>query len=280
MNTMDEFVRPGADDWSQFLLAAAREGWRVPATEIELFTGPLADSALALRRGGLFVGLVTLVNHGHSAWIGNLLVPQVSRGKGYGRQLLEQAIFRLEQQRVDSIWLTASEAGFPLYRRRGFETIGRVERWLLPKGADAGNGALLPTQQAPNPASICLQDADEAVWGEQRTLLSHLLTKARLLRFGASVALLQREPGLQILGPWFSNHSAVAEQLRLLSLAVKAANVEEDLVVDVRTGSLPPQVLQDAGFILTGHTRLMARGEVSAIDLNRLVSFASLGSMG
>ncbi|OEU73774.1 MAG: hypothetical protein BA869_04665 [Desulfuromonadales bacterium C00003107] len=52
---MDEelqFPRPEAAGWREFLLAAEGEGWRVPETEMELFSGPLADSALALRCGG------------------------------------------------------------------------------------------------------------------------------------------------------------------------------------------------------------------------------------
>ncbi len=280
METRQKFVRPGDDDWREFLLAAAGEGWRVPAIEIELFRGPLADSALALRCGGLFVGLVTLANHGASAWIGNLIVPQALRGRGYGQLLLDQAILLLEQQQTRSIWLTASEAGFPLYRRRGFETIGQVERWILPKGSDPRGGASVPQDEDPNHASAALKDADRAVWGEQRALLNYLLPKGRLLRCGASVALLQREPGLQILGPWFSVNSAAAEQCRLLALAVTAANIEEELVVDLRTGILPPPVLQEVGFVLQGRTRLMARGNGVGIDLNRLVSFASLGSLG
>ncbi len=235
---------------------------------------------MALRCGGLFVGLVTLANHGASAWIGNLIVPQAWRGRGYGQLLLDQAILLLEQQQTRSIWLTASEAGFPLYQHRSFETIGQVERWILPKGSDARSADSLPIDEDPNHASAALQDADQAVWGERRALLNYLLPKGRLLRCGASVALLQREPGLQILGPWFSDNSAIAEQRRLLALAVAVANTEEELVVDLRTGALPPQVLQDAGFVLQGHTRLMARGDGAGIDLSRLVSFASLGSMG
>lgn len=280
MDDSKEFVLPGGDDWREFLAAAAGEGWRVPATEIELFCGPLADSALALRCGGLFVGLVSLVNHGHSAWIGNLIVPQARRGRGYGQLLLDQAILRLDEQQVNSIWLTASESGFPLYQRRGFESLGQVERWVLPKGAVVQGPAPLPRDENPNHGSAALLDADRAVWREQRFLLNYLLPKGRLLRCGSSVALLQREPGLQILGPWFALNSGDLEWRRLLALAVAAADIEEELVVDLRTGAFPSQVLQDSGFILQGRTRLMARGNTADIDLNRLVSFASLGSMG
>ncbi len=201
------------------------------------------------------------------------------RGRGYGRLLLDQAILLLEQQSTRSIWLTASEAGFPLYQRRGFETIGQVERWVLPKGSDARSADSLPIDDDPNHANAALQDADQAAWGEQRALLNYLLPKGRLLRCGATIALLQRGSELQILGPWFTDNGS-KEQRQLLDLAVAEAYSEEELVVDLRTGALPPQVLQDSGFGLQGHTRLMVRGDTAGIDLIRLVSFASLGSMG
>lgn len=269
-----EFARPEADDWRQFLDAATGEGWRVPATELQLFRGPLADSALVLRCGGRFVGMVTLVNHGQSAWIGNLMVPAGQRGKGYGKLLLDRAISRLEEQQARSIWLTASEAGFPLYRRRGFETFGQVERWILSQRGSLRNAAPWPAED-----SEALRDADAGVWGEQRFLLEYLLPKGRLLLSGGSVALLQREPGLQILGPWFAC-GGQTDLGRLLELAVAAAKGDEELVIDLRAGTVPQQILEKAGFVLRGRTRLMVRGDAGGIDLQPLVSFASLGSMG
>jgi GNAT superfamily N-acetyltransferase len=269
------FLCPEAADWRGFLSAAEGEGWRVPATEIELFKGSLAGSALALRCGGRFAGLVTAVNHGASAWIGNLLVPPAMRGKGYGKQLLDQAILRLEEQQVRSIWLTASEAGFPLYRRRRFEIVGQVERWIFAEGSALRSSV---AEQADRGESLLAADA--SVWGEKRPLPGYLLPRSKPLQCGSSAALLQREPGLQILGPWVSDNAGEEEHRQLLALATGSAKADEELVIDVRAGALAPQLLQEAGFTLRGQTQLMARGDLTGIDLERLVSFASLGSMG
>ena len=270
-----EFVHPVDEDWRQFLLAAEEEGWRVPAFELQLFRRPLADSALALRNGGRFAGLVTLINHGKSAWIGNLIVPEVLRGKGYGKMLLDQAILRLEEQGTRSIWLTASEAGFPLYRRRGFELFGQVERWVLSEGGASGNGVPCCKE-----AGNKLYALETAVWGEQRALLELLFPRGKALHCGSNVALLQQEPGMQILGPWYAASTDREEQRGLLDSAIAVARAGEELVIDVRAGAIPEQVLAQAGFVLRGHTRLMVRGDADDIDLLPLVSFASLGSMG
>ena len=270
-----ELLRPEAADWGAFLRVAEGEGWRVPDTEMALLRGPLADCALALRRGGQFCGLVTAVNHGQSAWIGNLIVPRDLRGLGYGKHLLEKAILHLEEQQVRSIWLTASAAGYPLYRARGFETVGQVQRWILHK--DSVALACIKEQ-----ANKCegLQVADSSTWGERRPFLGYLLPLGRTLQYGSNAALLQRESGLQILGPWITGNADEEEHRQLLSLATGAAKADEELVIDVRAGALAPQLLQDAGFILQGQTQLMVRGDLAGIDLERLVSFASLGSMG
>jgi ribosomal protein S18 acetylase RimI-like enzyme len=270
-----ELTRPGEAEWRQFLDAAVAEGWRVPASELALLEGPLADGALCLRRQGGFAGLVSFVHHGASAWIGNLIVPAALRGRGYGRLLLEGAMRRLEEQGARSVWLTASEDGYPLYRRRGFQTLGQVERWVRAEGGASDHD--IPRNEAD--ASL-LEALELAAWGERRALLTHLVPQARLVRCGANVALLQREPGMQILGPWYAGSGDEKERLGLLDAAVAVAAAGEELVLDLHAGAVAEEVLTEAGFLLRGRTRLMARGDVGDIDLRSLVSFASLGSMG
>jgi GNAT superfamily N-acetyltransferase len=270
-----DFVRPGDADWREFLAVAGAEGWRVPATELALYQGPLADSALALRWQGRFAGLVTFVHHGASAWIGNLIVRPDWRERGFGKLLLEQSLRCLAEKKAASVWLTASEAGFPLYQRRGFDTVGRVERWVL-----AGGGAGQLAESAGEPMAEALRMADARAWGGRRFLLDLLLGDGRLFVCGPSLALLQREPGLQILGPWFSDGAGEDDHRQLLAAAAASARPGEELVADVLAGALPPRILQQAGFTLQGSSRLMVKGDAAGIDLDRLVSFASLGSMG
>lgn len=275
-----QLLSPEPCDWRDFLLAAAKEGWRVPRKELELWRGPLADGVLALRRRSRFAGLITLVHHGASAWIGNLLVVDEWRGRGYGAYLLDQAILRLERQGSPCLWLTASAAGLALYQRRGFEIVGQVERWVLngTEGAPARTPG--PTGQDRLQERAELLSEDAGVWGQKRPLLEYLLPEASLLRSGSNVALLQREPGLQILGPWFAAENERVDQERLLTLALAEIRPAEELVIDLRAGAVPAVVMHAAGFVCRGRTRLMVRGDRSHIDLQRLVAFASLGSMG
>jgi ribosomal protein S18 acetylase RimI-like enzyme len=272
----DAFIQlTGPAEWAVFRSVAEAEGWRVPVREEELYRGPLADSALSLRTNGRFAGMVTFICHGSSGWIGNLIVVPEKRGRGYGARLFDEALRALRERGVVSVWLTASEAGLALYKKRGFVEVGAVERWALAAGGSGQGGEAATTD-----ATAALRTADALAWGEKRPLLEYLLPHGRPLACGPSTVLLQREPGMQILGPWFGDDAGEDDHRRLLALSVAAANPGEELVADVLAGALPPQILLDAGFTLLGSTRLMVRGNASGIDLDRMVSFASLGSMG
>ncbi len=266
---------PCAAEWPVFRSVAEAEGWRVPVREEELYRGPLADSALTLRTSGRFAGMVTFISHGASGWIGNLIVVPERRGEGYGARLFDEALRALRERGVVSVWLTASEAGLTLYKKRGFVEVGAVERWALAAGG-AGQGG----EAATTDATAALRAADALAWGEKRPLLEYLLPHGRPFACGRSTALLQREPGMQILGPWFGDDAGEDDHRQLLALATAAASPGEELVADVLAGALPPQILKDVGFTLQGSTRLMVRGDAAGIDLGRMVSFASLGSMG
>jgi GNAT superfamily N-acetyltransferase len=266
---------PRAVEWTVFRSVAESEGWRVPVREEELYRGPLADSALTLRTSGRFAGMVTFVSHGACGWIGNLIFVPEWRGRGYGARLFEEALRALLERGVVSVWLTASEAGLTLYKKRGFVEVGAVERWALAAGG-AGQGG----EAASTDATTALRAADTLAWGEKRPLLEYLLPYGRPFACGRTTGLLQREPGMQILGPWFGDDAGEDDHRRLLATAVAAANPGEELVADVLAGALPPQVLQDAGFTRQGSARLMVRGDAAGVDLSRMVSFASLGSMG
>lgn len=267
-----------ASDWQIFSAQAAKEGWRIPVKEMALWRGPLQHGVLALRYAKRFAGLITLVGYGVGAWIGNLLVMPEMRGRGFGAGLLDAGISQLTGQGVRTLWLTASKAGLPLYQRRGFKTVGAVERWIRP----ALGGTLIktaPLRGKPCAAADLLQE-DVRVWGERRALLDFLLPEGELLQAADHRALLQQEPGMHILGPWFAPPAREKEARALLVSALAVACPSKELVVEMREGALPAPVLETFGLVRQSGTRLMCQGDAGGVDLSRLMAFASLGSMG
>jgi N-acetylglutamate synthase-like GNAT family acetyltransferase len=252
---------------------AAEAGWRVPQLERQLFEGPWAEHALVQEAGGAFCGLVTAVPHHKSGWIGNLIVASRLRGRGNGRRLFAAALEELTGRGMTSIWLTASEQGRPLYQQYGFEVVGQIERWVLPPGRKTDVRAV-----AGAPLAQLLQ-ADRDAWGEDRSpFLRQLAGKGQLFCCEDALALLQSEKGLQLLGPWYSGSGTA--QRPLLTEIVAAADPARELVVDLFSSSSVQPWLAAAGFVRCGRSPLMARGETSAVQLQRMVSLASLGSVG
>lgn len=264
----------GSDDWKRFLALAQLEGWRVPVVEVELFQGPLATCAFALREAGRFCGLVTAVAYPKSGWIGNLLVPESERGKGYGARLFDHAVASLLQQGVTTLWLAASAQGAPLYQRRGFVAVDQVQRWVL----HTAGSAVAP--QGPQQELHRLLQEDAAIWGESRDrLLGPLAQGAAIFAFGQTLAMLQAGERRQVLGPWSSAGHCPRENRRLLMAVLAAANQDAELVADVLVSSPTGSLLAAAGFRPQGRCELMALGRVSA-RLNSLTALASLGSLG
>lgn len=261
-------------DWQAFLQLASKEGWRVPELEGELFAGPWARYALALRVGDRFQGLVTAVPHQLSGWIGNLIVPASARGKGYGRRLFEAALELLQTAGVARVWLTASALGRPLYEGYGFMTVDQVERWVRPAGSPGMSA------EVPLAASALLRSQDLLAWGENRSeLLRQLLLRGEVLAVDDTVALLQRGRQLQQLGPWYSESRCPRANRQLLQQLLARLDPAVETVADLLVSSPVRQLLAAAGFAPAGRNELMIRGGGTA-DLHPLVALASLGSLG
>lgn len=266
---------PIAEDWEVFRQLTSEEGWRVPQRELDLFAGPLAKGAFVLRVDDEAVVFVTLVSQRRNAWIGNLIVSPLHRGKGFGRKLFAHALDWLQENRIETVWLTASEAGRPLYESYGFQDIGGIERWgKLPQ---SGRARRLPKESDLAP----LIQADRMVWGESRLrLLTQLGTGGASFSCGGSHALLQSGDDLQIIGPWITEETCPRENRQLLTGILEAAAPGVELVTDVYDASPLRILLTAAGFERCGGTRLMRLGPGDGVDLTSLVSLASLGSFG
>lgn len=269
-----EIISPMDADWQVFLALAREEGWRVPKNELALYRGSLAGSAFMLRRGDEVLGFVTAVAHEKNGWIGNLIVPRDCRGRGYGVLLFDHAVAILERHGIESLWLTASPQGRPLYEKKGFTAVDGIVRWTLrTDGESLAEGGRTEADQ--------LLAGDARVWGESRgRLLAPLTREGQVFAFGGSVALLQQGEDMQVLGPWISAECCPRENRRLLLAVLGAAAERTELVTDVLESSPLQSLLRAAGFNRQGRCDLMVRGGTQGVRLSQQVSLASLGSMG
>ncbi|TRO83964.1 GNAT family N-acetyltransferase [Trichloromonas acetexigens] len=272
---MTEIRTATAADWDIFARLAAAENWRISPAERQLFRGPWAGHALALEIDGQWRGFVTAVPHQRSGWIGNLIVPPESRGRGYGRQLFAAAVARLERKRLNNLWLTASEQGRPLYKQYGFAKIDEIERWV---GDGVGGGC---DDGLRNNEGLWL--ADSRAWGEsRRELLMAVANHGRAFIAGDVVIFLQQGGDMNILGPWYKDkgESDPCANRDLLRQALTAADPGRELVIDTLLSSPVHPLLAEVGFIPSRRAALMVRGGPGAARLDRMLALASLGSVG
>ena len=267
-----QFLNLTEDDWPLFLYWAEVEGWRISFQERRLFQNQWRPYFFALHTDGGLQGFVSAVAYKESGWIGNLLVNPQQRGLGYGSALFDFAHDFLHPSALKRIWLTASEAGQPIYQRRGFKVVDRVDRWVATGLGVRG----FSTEQS----VVALIDCDSQCWGESRSpLINALSDDGNILRSGDAVGLLQPGHSCWQLGPWLSVGKSAPDSRQLLSLAVDKTTLGKELLVDVLASSGMELVLQASGFQKQGSSQLMVLGDRDA-ELDGVMALASLGSIG
>lgn len=272
------FGSPSTRDWQLFQKWADLEGWRVPAAELTLYRNELAGSACVLRDAAAgALGFVTVCRHRRSGWIGNLIVDPARRGQGLGRRLFLHAAELLAARGAETLWLTASPDGRPLYESCGFRQAGTVERWTA---RGAGDGSLTAVGAGPG-AMAALITADAAGWGDDRSELLRLLARdGTPLAADGSTALLQAGERLRVLGPWLSPQRCPRADRQIVAQALGAVGGGAELAVDLIGGSPAQQLLHAAGFRQAGETVLMRRGAAPSAPADAVAALATLGSMG
>ncbi|PLX82745.1 MAG: hypothetical protein C0616_01590 [Desulfuromonas sp.] len=270
-----ELRQPATQDWDHFFRLAVTEGWCIPSTEQEMFGDQWRDHARVTALDGTFAGMVTAVPHETSGWIGNLIIPSELRRQGLGTQLFTAACAALEQHGCQSIWLTASTQGQPLYASFGFRVVDHIHRWIHP-----GREGHRSKKKSERNNGERLAELDRQAWGEKRNvMLNGLMNHGEVLVTEDAVALLQRGPDFQVIGPWYSPNLCPRSNRLLLQEALDE-HPAPSFVADLLASSPVAQLLAAAGFRKAGENALMVRGTDAAVNRSMMVSLASLGSFG
>ena len=266
---IDRFRHEDIDD---FLTLAAEEGWICDRWEFEFLLEQFPLGCLAAREGGRPVGYVTAIKYASSGWVGNLIVRGSCRGKGVGNSLMENALEALATEGTETVWLTASKLGKPIYEKLGFTAVDVINRWV---GRGVWNGSTERTAASRGD----LLAMDSAGWGDRRdAIIDATVRRGKLFR--ADGAFLISQPcgdGVQV-GPWGGGNVCAAHLLdEVLLEAGKGARVVLDVPIR-NTGQTA--LLLGRGFSIRGSTLLMCRGKAPAYIPELIGALASMGSMG
>ena len=266
---IDRFRHEDIDD---FLALARGEGWISERWEFEFLLAQFPRGCLAAWDDGEPVGYVTSIKYGESGWIGNLIVRGAFRGKGVGSALMDRALQALAGAGAETVWLTASKQGKPMYEKLGFTAVDVINRW---EGKGSWRGAGKRIADSRND----ILAMDYAGWGDRRdAVIDAALRRGSL--FCADGAFLISQPcgdGIQV-GPWGGESVCAA---RLLNEVLPEAGKGARMVLDVpirNTGQTA--LLMGKGFSIRSSALLMYRGKAPAYAPELICALASMGGMG
>jgi len=78
-------------------------------------------SPVKLTLNSTTIGIGTTIRHEDTAWLACIIVHPDHRNKGLGKLITEYLIDSLDRNRFQSIYLIATELGYPVYKKLGFE---------------------------------------------------------------------------------------------------------------------------------------------------------------
>jgi len=200
------------------------EGWNQTRDDWDLFLRMAPASCLVAVEDDKVVGTVVGINYANRvAWIGMMLVNRSYRGQGISKMLMKAVIQSLN--RVASIKLDATPAGFPVYRQLGFEeeyTLLRMVATSPEAPDDWKEGVSMQRVKKLDVSHMSdIYDLDREVFGADRTeVLLHNLRSLPALACGfvdagkVSGYLLARKGTRYVhLGPLVANDDAIAKLL-------------------------------------------------------------------
>jgi predicted N-acetyltransferase YhbS len=174
-------IRPAAaDDISQMCGVIQRAGlssgrpefleFSVASPGTEMFVGCQGDRVVGVAGGVCF---------GRTGWLGNVAVDDDARGRGLGRAISETAVDWLRQAGAETVLLTATKLGRPIYDRLGFADDGVTYGIWTQEHPPALACDPSATVRATQMDDVIRQDA-EATGEDRRSYLAPFAARARV----------------------------------------------------------------------------------------------------
>jgi GNAT superfamily N-acetyltransferase len=260
-------------DVPAFLEMAAAEGWISSEWELKFILSNFSPGCFILREDSLPVAFVTSIKYDKSGWIGNLIVSESRRGRGAGTTLMKKALDALLNAGAETVWLTASPAGKPVYERLGFVETDVINRWW-------GKGAGFCSDR------LCAISADEAImldglgWGDKRDILVNAARgRGEMIGTGDGFIIIQDCVKFRQLGPWACAGEKCASVL--FEMALSGIGKSCEVVLDAPGKNLAVEsLLSSRGFQCVGRTSLMYSGVKPAYNSHHVYALGSMGRIG
>ncbi|MES1955029.1 GNAT family N-acetyltransferase [Salinisphaera hydrothermalis] len=208
------------------------------------------------------------------ATLNMIIVADSQRGRGLGTRFMDRLI---ELAGARTIRLIATEAGYPLYLKMGFEETGRIlQQQGVVQAFEAGTNAAIESAGTDDHEAILALDAAKS--GLDRHALWQELFQVSTLKVirdqGAIVAVAAcRDFGRgKVVGPVLADDAATARQLIAAHLA---ENIDTFVRIDVPAESGLGAWLESFGLTHAGGGRIMMRGPQVILETPGVFALAS-----
>ena len=266
------------DDIATFLKLAAMENWLAEPWEFEFLLSGFPQGCFAARaENGAAAGFVTSMHNQRSGWIGNLIVAPEYRGRRIGQRLFVSALEALRAAGVETVWLTASKSGLPLYQKYGFNSIDTIIRW-------SGNGRqrhdVHEAETACDNLDPLLNSIDGQAWGDRReALLAATAARGRLLQQEYGFAVVQSCGDARQIGPFSALDDSTAEIL--LKSALRTIPLGTKVCLDAPASNRAAlRLFNRKRMRIAGSSELMCAGVKPAYKPEYIYGLATMGSCG
>jgi GNAT superfamily N-acetyltransferase len=110
-----------AEDFSFATSLTNTMGWDLVEEDVEFQLALEPEGCFKILEESKRIGLATTINFGRIGWIGNVVVSEMSRGRGAGSLLVKRAVQYLRDLKVATIGIYAYLNRVPFYERLNFE---------------------------------------------------------------------------------------------------------------------------------------------------------------
>lgn len=266
------------EDITPFLKLAAKENWLAEPWELEFLLSGFSQGCFAARGyNGEAAGFVTSLRHERSGWIGNLIVSPAYRGQKFGERLFVSALEALWGDGVETVWLTASKSGMPLYQKFGFKGIDTIIRWSgsgrqKHVAHEIGNNRVVPKVQ--------LNEIDAGAWGDQRAALLAITTgRGEILQKESGFVVLQQCGNALQIGPFSALDDSSADAL--LKSALNTIPLGTKVCLDAPASNRSAlSLFNRKNMRIYGSNELMYAGVKPAYRPEYIYGLATMGSCG
>lgn len=147
--------------------------WNQTIDDWEMLLRLDPQGCFAIEVDSQIVATTTLLCYGKQlAWIGMVLTRPDHRRRGFAKQLMQAALERASELKIESIKLDATADGQPLYEKLGFETEQVIERWFRDE-----QSTIAPAQPALRTVPPPLEMDHEAFGADRARLLQELASR-------------------------------------------------------------------------------------------------------